>query len=242
MARWVCMAACAVSACFSPKPPAGAPCDPLAPVCPAGQSCVYVGGAYVCSTVGGGQPDDAYIPDDGTLPDDGALPDVANVPDAGNNDLDGDGVANAIDNCPTVGNASQYNEDGDSFGDACDKCPPVADNAQPDADADGVSDACDPRPTMGGDAIALFEGFGAGVPPAWFKTGTWTAASGSISINTIGGRGSITVAGPTTTHDTVSASFTVVAISSTQDAGIGVFDTYDHLAVPTKGLYCHLTN
>jgi cysteine-rich repeat protein len=39
------------------------------------------------------------------------------------NDVDGDGVVNAMDNCPTVANASQTDTDMDGKGDACDSCP-----------------------------------------------------------------------------------------------------------------------
>jgi hypothetical protein len=78
------------------------------------------------------------------------------VPGAGDND--GDGVADADDNCPSASNPSQRNSDTDGFGDACDtdkdddtvlnaddNCPIVANNAgqADDADADGVGDACD---------------------------------------------------------------------------------------------------
>ena len=35
-------------------------------------------------------------------------------------DADGDGVADASDNCPLVSNASQADRDGDGIGDACD--------------------------------------------------------------------------------------------------------------------------
>jgi hypothetical protein len=35
-------------------------------------------------------------------------------------DVDNDGVPDAADNCPTIGNASQINSDGDALGDACD--------------------------------------------------------------------------------------------------------------------------
>jgi cysteine-rich repeat protein len=43
-------------------------------------------------------------------------------PDTGKPDSDGDGVCDAIDNCPTVPNPDQANADGDSLGDACDPC------------------------------------------------------------------------------------------------------------------------
>lgn len=38
-------------------------------------------------------------------------------------DADGDGVANAADNCPAIPNANQADGDGDLKGDACDLCP-----------------------------------------------------------------------------------------------------------------------
>jgi hypothetical protein len=79
------------------------------------------------------------------------------------NDLDGDGVENDADNCPSVANPGQ--EDGelrgnfsdpvpDGVGDACDNCPPVSDTFDPnfgrdhntsqrDLDGDGTGDLCD---------------------------------------------------------------------------------------------------
>ncbi|MEI8257474.1 MAG: thrombospondin type 3 repeat-containing protein, partial [Deltaproteobacteria bacterium] len=41
-------------------------------------------------------------------------------------DVDGDGVLDAADNCPTVPNATQLDTDTDGHGDACDPCPTVA--------------------------------------------------------------------------------------------------------------------
>ncbi len=68
-------------------------------------------------------------------------------------DLDGDGWANAMDNCPLVPNFFQENSDGngppspgDTFGDACDNCPTVANQDQADSDADGKGNACDNCP------------------------------------------------------------------------------------------------
>jgi len=71
-------------------------------------------------------------------------------------DADGDGVANAGDNCAGVPNAGQANGDGDASGDACDadddndlvadagdNCPATANASQADADGDGLGDACD---------------------------------------------------------------------------------------------------
>jgi hypothetical protein len=46
-------------------------------------------------------------------------------------DVDGDAVADAIDNCPSVANAGQSDVDMDRLGDGCDE----------DADADGLTDA-----------------------------------------------------------------------------------------------------
>jgi uncharacterized protein (TIGR03382 family) len=61
-------------------------------------------------------------------------------------DGDGDGVADAADNCPLAGNPTQANGDGDARGDACDNCPLDDNPGQDDADGDGVGDVCDPTP------------------------------------------------------------------------------------------------
>ncbi len=59
-------------------------------------------------------------------------------------DDDGDGVDEALDNCPGFGNPSQSDVDADSHGDVCDNCPSVANTTQTDQDNDGLGDACDP--------------------------------------------------------------------------------------------------
>jgi hypothetical protein len=74
-------------------------------------------------------------------------------------DADGDGVNDAIDNCPpsrcksnkffTCNNPNQENNDTDGFGDACDNCPTATNPSQTDTDGDRVGDACDICPSEG---------------------------------------------------------------------------------------------
>jgi hypothetical protein len=59
------------------------------------------------------------------------------------NDLDGDGIANNVDNCPCTANPDQVDTDGDGVGDACDNCVYVQNPKQEDFDDDGVGDLCD---------------------------------------------------------------------------------------------------
>jgi hypothetical protein len=67
-------------------------------------------------------------------------------PGGGANDLDGDGVTNAID----------PDDDGDGILDLSDKCPLARNVGQRDADRDGIGDVCDATPlfpdTQGADA------------------------------------------------------------------------------------------
>lgn len=58
-------------------------------------------------------------------------------------DSDGDGVPDAIDNCPGTPNPGQEDADGDGVGDVCDNCINTANPGQDDADGDGVGDVCD---------------------------------------------------------------------------------------------------
>jgi Thrombospondin type 3 repeat len=68
--------------------------------------------------------------------------DVPFVTSGAQTDTDGDGVADACDDCPAVANPDQADTDGDGVGDACDNCPAVANPDQADTDGDGVGDAC----------------------------------------------------------------------------------------------------
>ncbi len=71
-------------------------------------------------------------------------------PDAPARDMDGDGVHDAEDNCPTIPNATQSDLDNDLVGDLCDNCPNTLNPNQRDDDesgtGDGVGDACDNCP------------------------------------------------------------------------------------------------
>lgn len=104
----------------------------------------------------------------------------ATRPDADPNDLDGDGIANADDNCSLKRNPTQHDEDGDRFGDACDNCPDIANPDQLDTSEmrdqfpDGVGDACDLRPGLSGDEIRAFYGFGDASEADAFTGSGWT--------------------------------------------------------------------
>ena len=78
-------------------------------------------------------------------------------------DGDGDGVADDVDNCPSVANADQADADGDGVGDLCDR----------NAFAPGVHHAADPNPATGpeGSPLLVDGSFsdGDGTPPGLSK-------------------------------------------------------------------------
>lgn len=63
---------------------------------------------------------------------------------SGGPDLDGDGITDSADNCPSRPNADQLDTDGDGWGDACDNCDTVASPDLSDHDGDGIGSVCDP--------------------------------------------------------------------------------------------------
>jgi Thrombospondin type 3 repeat len=92
-------------------------------------------------------------------------------------DMDGDGVKNAVDNCPAAANANQANGDTDALGDACDSCPLVTNPkkdtlglglVQRDHDGDGRGDECDLCPHIKDEPNidADLDGIGAACDPS----------------------------------------------------------------------------
>ena len=73
---------------------------------------------------------------DGDLDGDG----IANALD---DDSDNDGVTDELDNCIFTSNADQLNSDEDTRGDACDNCISVSNEDQLNSDEDSQGDACD---------------------------------------------------------------------------------------------------
>jgi hypothetical protein len=77
-------------------------------------------------------------------------------------DADGDGITDALDNCPSVSNPTQADVDTDGKGDACDNCPTIANPSQTDGDGDGIGDACDNCLTITNPSQADADGDGIG--------------------------------------------------------------------------------
>ncbi len=118
-----------------------------------------------CDTLFGVEPRvDAAAGADAAAGRDGAAGVDAVWPDGPPGDVDGDGVVNEDDNCPSVANMDQNDEDGTGVGDRCDPCPHLAIDGA-DADVDGVGDGCDFDPDER-DHWAFFAGFRSLILPA----------------------------------------------------------------------------
>ena len=115
----------------------------------------------------------------------------ASGPDANPDDVDGDGVLNAADNCPERYNVDQHDEDSDGVGDVCDNCPTIANPNQSDVSEtnvpfqlpDGVGDACDLRPGLAGDLMVAFYPFVDPVRDAAWTTGGWVVGGDQATAN-----------------------------------------------------------
>lgn len=143
------------------------------------------------------------------------------APDGPATDLDGDGIANDLDNCPATANPAQENEDADKIGDACDVCPAAEDNDQADGDADGVGDACDPRPEAPGDTLAYFNGFNDPSLAAWAVVGNWSVSNGEAVLTAEADQlATLTIPDPTSTsRSMVSAGIRIATIHPTGAQG-----------------------
>ncbi len=110
-------------------------------------------------TAGGGLGGACVTTGDQDTDGDGVRDDVDNCPAISNEgqlDTDTDGRGDACDNCVEVANPAQADEDGDALGDACDNCPDLKNADQADQDGDRVGDRCDPHVSTTGDTIVLF--------------------------------------------------------------------------------------
>jgi len=80
-------------------------------------------------------------------------------------DMDADGIADEVDNCPTAPNTNQRTKTATPWATRATHAPIDVDNT--DTDGDGVGDKCDPHVGTIGDKILIFEGFKSGIPTGW---------------------------------------------------------------------------
>jgi hypothetical protein len=104
------------------------------------------------------------------------------------NDSDGDGIIDILDNCPNIYNPGQQDSDGDGIGDVCDNCPTINNPGQQDTDLDGKGDACDNCDSQkeiltNGDFEGGFtpDGTGDMIPNGWTKYETFSGGPGETS-------------------------------------------------------------
>ena len=61
-------------------------------------------------------------------------------------DFDGDGIKDGVDNCREIPNINQSDMDNDLLGDVCDNCEDKSNSSQLDSDGDALGDVCDECP------------------------------------------------------------------------------------------------
>ena len=127
-------------------------------------------------------------------------------------DTDGDGIRDAVDNCPTVQNPNQHDEDGDGLGDACDLCPAAPGGANTDSDGDDLGDACDPSAQP--DEYVL-DTFHPQLNLAWRTSGTWAIGTDSDSF-----------------VQTSTAALATAVLDAPPAVSAGTIETVLHLPVP----------
>ncbi len=98
-------------------------------------------------------------------------------------------VAIACAACGGSGNThdaagTTHDEDGDGLADAIDNCPFLANADQADADGDGVGDACDPEPAMARQRLTLFSPMAPDAPCTADASGSeWVRSADSWDIS-----------------------------------------------------------
>ncbi|CAN5923755.1 hypothetical protein BH11MYX3_BH11MYX3_00300 [soil metagenome] len=204
--RTVVYAVILASGCYAPTIVPGTPCDIA---CPTGLSCID----HICREPG--YVADAPLPIDSPgLPTDGPAPD-------GPADLDGDGVLNAADNCPTTANVDQHDEDGDTLGDSCDPCPHLPGTAS-DSDGDGVGDACDPQPTIAKQIWVMFDPFTTQRAVWDFSTGTTLIADQMKMVGTSANSGFSRLSNQTTGELRIISGGTIASVAGTTPHALSI--------------------
>ena len=159
-------------------------------------------------------------------------------------DVDGDHVMNADDNCPEKSNPVQENEDGDAFGDVCDPCPPFnGDIDNMDTDMDGVGDSCDPDQTIPGNRIEVFAGFSGpnAIEPTMIPMTEWSFDAGEAQLTSTANQRSLLLWPMPTDRgsETMLVRMVPTAAATALPIGIGLAMKYDLAA--NQGIVCWLT-
>jgi len=95
-------------------------------------------------------------------------------------DIDGDGIAPAADNCPTVYNPDQTDADGDDIGDACERIVFVDDDAPDGGDGTTWATACNELQ----DGLMAAQGSGRAVREVWVAKGVYRPDRGrGLTVN-----------------------------------------------------------